>query len=342
MLRTLLLLVFALLHLVSQDAQAQFHGHDSSNYKHDNKYVKDYSDKLSLNLLGVLKSNEIAHHDGVTNQDFKYKPNEVFNLGFGVQYKWLGIELAFNIPAFNDDDHIYGNTKHFDLQSNIYTTHFVIDLVYQRYKGYYASNQASYDTLFNPDEPVYSKRSDISTKSYGFHALYIVNSDRFSYRAAFTFNERQVKSAGTFLFGLYFNRYLMNADSTIVPVQYQDQVDQTADFRNTRHYTFGGSGGYAYNLVLFHRVFASASAVLGIGPQILAHHENQHHGNDTDYQFAAFIAFRAAIGYNGPKFYAGVSAFATSNGGQDNDESYLTHGINNFKIHIGRRFSVGQ
>jgi hypothetical protein len=74
----------------------------------DSVYIKDYSHQLSIKFYGVSKSNQLTLFDDFTGKSVFLKPNDQFNMGFGFNYKWLGVDLAFNFPFVNDDDEIFG------------------------------------------------------------------------------------------------------------------------------------------------------------------------------------------------------------------------------------------
>jgi len=332
-------ILFTLLLSVKLSAVGQlFSKFSNDEVKHDTTYVIDYSDQLAIKLQSTVRSNEVKLYDNFTKQEFNYKPNESFGIGFEANYKWMGLTLNLNIPVLNNDDDRFGKTKHIDLQYNIYMTQLVVDLIYQKYSGYYASNQQDYDDTFDPENPISTKRRDLNTSNYGMTAFYIFNSERFSYRSAFTFNERQIKSSGSVIAGIYSNYYTLNADSTLIPSSYQELVNPDIDLIDTKYYTFGGSFGYAYNLVIFKRVFLSTSLSLGFGPQF----HKQTDDSDLKTTMSSFVAVRGAIGYNSKVFFMGVSLFGLSNGNRNEEQAHLSRSVNNIKNHIGKRFSINR
>ncbi|MEP2023826.1 MAG: DUF4421 domain-containing protein [Reichenbachiella sp.] len=303
---------------------------------HEN-YIIDYSDQLSIKIYGILKSNKIAHVNYETEQKIEYKPNENFNIGFGLGYKWFGLDLAFNLSGVNNDDDIYGHTKRFDIQSNIYTRQFAIDIHWQKYRGYYGSNPEDYRTSFDPDNP-YPIRPDIRTVNYRLSALYIFKHDKFSYRSAFTYNERQIKGTGSFLAGPFFNYYRMDADSTLIPLEAQSDFDSEYDFRGSEYINFGLAGGYAHNFVIGKRVFFSITMALGLGPEIKKTPALDGREASNKSKFVGQAVIRAAMGYNSEKFYAGLSSVGVYSGERE-EEDYLERGVSHLKIFIGKRFN---
>ena len=301
-------------------------------------FILDYSDQLSIKLYGIIKSNTIEHVNHQTDQGIEYKPNESFNIGFGVGYQWFGLDVAFNFRGVNNDDDKFGKTKRFDLQSNIYTRKFAADLIVQRYKGYYLSNPQNYISGFNASGP-YPIRPDIHTEVYGASLLYVFNHDKFSYRAAFTYNERQIKSTGSFLAGPFFSYFKMDADSSLIVPEAESLFDPSQDFRGTAYIKYGLAGGYGYTLVLGHRVFMSLSMVIGLGPEIKKTPAINGQPADTESKFTGRLASRVAIGYNAPKFYFGISGAGVFTGERDKTEDYLERAVSNFKIFVGKRFN---
>ncbi|UXP33795.1 DUF4421 domain-containing protein [Reichenbachiella agarivorans] len=299
-------------------------------------YIIDYSDQLSVRGFASIRSTAISHHDDYTRKSITYKPNENIKMGLGASTDWFSLNIAFNWPLLNNDDAKYGKTKALDIQSNVFLRYLAIDLVLQQYKGYYISNPESYIQQYNLTN--YPQRPDLKTINAGISGLYVFNHENFSYRAAFTQTERQVKSAGSWVSGIFFNYFTMTADSTLIPNELNARANYQNDFRNTDYYNFGITGGYAYNLVVFKRVFLSMTCTLGIGPEIEKAKSTDQREPYSNTVLDEFIAIRVALGYNGTTYYGGLSAFATSSGAKEKEAAYLERGVNNFKIYFGRRF----
>lgn len=301
------------------------------------RYIIDYSDQLSVKIYGIIKSNTIAHVNHQTEAKIEFKPNENFNIGFGLGYKWFGVDLAFNFSGVNDDDETFGNTKRFDIQSNIYARKFAIDVNLLKYKGYYGANPEDYRTSYDPDNP-YPIRPDIRTVNFRISALYIFKHDKFSYRSAFTYNERQIKGAGSFLAGPFFSYYKMDADSTLIPMEAVANFNAEVDFRGSEYIRYGLSGGYAHNFVIGKRVFFSLTFAIGLGPEIKKTPALNGREADVEAKFTGQLALRTALGYNSEKFYAGLAAVGVFSGEREK-EDYLERGVSNLKIFIGKRLN---
>ena len=80
------------------------------NKNHDTTYIKDFHDKLVLKSYIVSKANNFSVTDINNEITTEFKPNDVTNLGFGVNYKSFGLSVAF-IPLGKKDTETYGRTK---------------------------------------------------------------------------------------------------------------------------------------------------------------------------------------------------------------------------------------
>lgn len=176
-------------------------------------------------------------------KDKVYTPNNPPNIGLGISVKNTIINLSYGYGADFMRNKDYGKTKSFDLRIHNYGQKVVLDLFIQKYEGFY-DDESKYVILY-PDLKVYQ---------YGISGQYVLNNKRFSGKAAFEHNEKQLKSAGSFLIGLGVYRTKIISDSSFV---YKG--------KNTfNNFQFGISAGYAYTWVLGRYWTISTSATMGI------------------------------------------------------------------------------
>ena len=149
---------------------------NSKQTKIDTVYIKDLSDKLSIRIFGVNKFTRFDIKDNEIDSLVSYSPNRNLNLGFGLNYKWFGLGVAFNFPFINNDDDIYGKTKRFDAHTNIFTRNLAIDFYLSSYRGFYIENPDSYLPDWTPGMP-YPQRPDISTIKLAVVAFMLLNTE---------------------------------------------------------------------------------------------------------------------------------------------------------------------
>lgn len=306
----------------------------------DSLYIKDYSHQLSIKFYGVSKSNQLTLFDDFTGKSVLLKPNDQFNMGFGFNYKWLGLDLAFNFPFVNDDDEIFGKTNRLDVQSNIYTRKFAIDFNFQRYSGYYGSNPEVYTPGWDPLGQQYPIRPDIKTSNISGNFFYVFKNDKFSYRAAFIFNKRQLKSKGSWMAGAYMGYFTMASDSTLVPQQLQLDANPDGNYNSSSFFTAGLSFGYAHIFVIGKKFFISPTFAFGLGPEVRTIGKRNNSNYRKEAEAGSKIFARLAFGYNSVRSFAGITIVGETVGSGDKTEPWLQHSVNNLRLFIGRRLNV--
>ena len=304
------------------------------------EYVVNYSDQLLVKVFGALKSNLISHHDIGTQTDIEYKPNENFNLGFGVAHKWLAFDLGIKFGFVNNDNETFGDTKRFDIQSTIYLSRFVFDIHYQRYKGYYASKPWLYLEGYSQADQRFPIRPDLKTSNTAINALYVFRPDRFSYKAAFIFNQRQLKSGGSWLLTSYLSTYVMDADSIIVPETPLKDFDRQVDFRKTRFTSFGLGGGYGHTFIIGENTFFSITASVGFGPSIRNFSDEITYSEPENVKLAVRGGSRLSFGHNSEKRFYGLSVIISNSTEADDTRSRLERSVSLLKIFYGKRFTT--
>ena len=155
-------------------------------------------------------------------------------------------------------------------------------------------------------------------------------------RSTYNYYERQLKSAGSFLLSGDINTFSLRADSAIYSPYYQNYFANGANFQRLDYTTFSIAPGYAYNFVMLKSYFVGAS--IAYGPAINWLQFNKGSGPwKTEFDFNAFIDLRLSAGYNGERFFTGVTySHQTRN---MNYEGVLLSSSNDVvKFSIGYRF----
>jgi len=211
----------------------------------DSAYIGGYEQKLRVKgfLYGDLMS--LALNEG-EDQTLDYVPNNPMNIGIGFTYKGFPLEIEIGHDLGGKLEEKYLETQHFDLQLHNYGRKFATDVFLQKYRGLYID-----DPDLSPEE---ANSPDISIFQASLVGQYVFNWKKFSYQAAFSQSERQLKSVGSFLLGTGIYYVRMNSDSSFV-------------FRghsNIKSFQWGVNGGYAYNWVLKKYWLICGSLTMGI------------------------------------------------------------------------------
>ncbi|MCD4736427.1 MAG: DUF4421 domain-containing protein [Bacteroidales bacterium] len=307
----------------------------------DTGYIEDLSDELALRVYGVNKYNNFAIIDKGSDSELLYAPNGRLNFGIAFNYKWLGLGVAINFPFINNDDDIYGKTERIDFQVNIFTRTLAIDGFLQYYKGFYVTNPDSYLNDWK-EGMVYPQRPDIQTAALGASCLYIFNHKKYSAKAAFTHNELQKKSAGSFFLGGYFSLLAIVADSSMLPPELSGVFADESNLQNAGILSIGVAGGYSHTFVMWKKLYLSLTLIPGISVQkyrldIVGNHEPQE---NIALSFKTLGRF--AIVYNARKSFFGITSIVdnTSNGGdKKRPGSQLQYSVGSVRFFYGRRFN---
>ncbi len=277
--KLLILILLAVLFMLASGPEA---------YSQDTNYVRRYGNLFSLKAFGYDYEFAFQNH----TKGFSYIPDHYNGLGVGVWCKYFPFDICYRQAiAFGRDE--YHNVKSTDMQLRGYNKFFVGDIYVQKYSGFYENISNRFivkpglldDLQYNPD---------ISVNQFDMVGKYIFNHERFSYKAGFTANEQQLKSAGSFTAGaaLYFLK--IKSDSLLL----------TRDEADLKSCNIGLNGGYAYNLVFGKRSTLFASASVGLNASNLLFHKK----GDKDIRVSPVLHLKGAYWVNFEKWSFGATA----------------------------------
>lgn len=302
---------------------------------YDSAYIQTYVDHLIVRGLGIKKSNRLNVKNTKNEQVISFRPNENLNLGFGLNYKFVGLNLAFDLPFINNDDSKYGHTGIFDLQLTIFAPTFGLNTYYQTYNGFYIDDPHKGNPNWT-EQMAYPQRPDLSTVNAGAEFYYIFNHKRFSQRASFVQNERQKRSAGSWLAGGYVNLFRAMADSSFLPKHLHNTVERNQDAQNVTLWHGGLSGGYIHTFVIKKYFYITLSAELGIGLQ-----NKRYLGKKglitEDWGLGNKFKSRLGMGYNGHRYFAGITSNMDNVRLSADKNAWLESSLMQFKFFFGKR-----
>lgn len=305
---------------------------------YDTNYVESYTHLLSLRLVGIQKAHEINIKDKYNDRSLMYRPNTNFSTGIGFNYKWMGLNVAFPLGFMNNDEDLYGETDQFDIQMNAYGRKMGVDAFVQRYKGYYIHNIADIHPNWIDGEP-FPQREGLASIAFGLEYYYSFNDKKYSFRSSFIQNERQKKSAGSWLLGGYLNSFMIRVPLGLLPPPIIDLFDKRVNLTEVNVSNLGLSGGYIHTFVFAKHFFTTLSLDLGIAAQA-AKITNKQNEDLRVGGVSGRVKFRLAAGYNTEKWNAGVTVVSMAQNFVVNQNAEISRTVGNLKFFVGRRFSV--
>ena len=310
--------------------------------KYDTDYVRVYKDELTTRVYLSRKQNGYNLSEALASPWLKYKTNDNLLLGVGYTYTFLTINLAVKMPFINQDDGIYGKSKYLDLTAHGIFRSFIVDLYLQWNSGYYISNPEKILPGWNTDLE-YPQRGDMRTNIVGLNVQYLLNSSRYSYKAAFVQNEFQKRSAGSPIFGIEAYWMLGMTDSAMLdPKIPQSGFLGNATFNQVDIANLGINGGYAYTFVWKEKLCLSLSAT--VGPSIgnnQVHYSNNSATSFSSLTFGLTSSSRVSFGYNSHDYYVGLSLIHFSMRNMVwNQGDWFTYTTGNIRINVVKRFNL--
>lgn len=305
----------------------------------DSTFVKAYRNNLIVRLYSGEKSHTLQLSDLDSNYSLKYLPNGYTNLGIGVNFRSFGLSLATKIPLWQMSEIRHGETSRFGIQSYIYTSMFSVDLLSSFLRGYYLVNSA--DHISGYSKKFEYQRKDISSANIGITVNYIFNNKRFSYRAAFSDTERQLKSAGSLLAGGSVISYQTHADSSLVPREIKPAFfPKSRDISKSGVIAFNATIGYAYSLVFLKNGIFTLSYVIGSGLQENTF-DREVNEEINRWRFSINHTGRIGIGYRFNRYYLrfGIIRSTQYTNLRYNDLG-IGNGTNFMQVSLGKRFDL--
>lgn len=298
----------------------------------DSAYIADYKNLLTARLF-LLYQDASFVLSPQTSKEIVYTPNVSGRIGIAGFYKWFGLGLSLGNSVFRRSANRYGNTSVLDLRVNAYGRVLAGEFYVQNLKGFYIRN------LKDPDGNFY-KIPDMRIFSVGITGYWIYNHDRFSIRSAFIQNERQKKSAGSFIIRGTFLYYDLSSGSGILPAGLITSYSINNQFfiREGEFWSYGLAPGYSYSLIFLKNFYLNAGVFPGVLLQHYQYQAQQSYYTSADFTFT--LSWRAAIGYNTDSWYVGagiVSGFDKVPGWTGNSTFY--YDIAQMRVWAGTRFA---
>jgi hypothetical protein len=296
------------------------------------RYVTNFPDHFFLGP--VIKQRNLSFDVASTlntSNKLTFKPNSSYSLGLSLNIFEIGIEASLSIPVDVKNQVKYGSSTVTDLQINTISRRWLLDAYHQKYSGFYFSNP----NFVLPASQSYPHRDDIQTRNFGLSFSYIFDADKFSLRSAYTFTERQRVSHGSVLFSYVISSFNLEGDSALITKSEQPNFGKGSAAYDMRFTSLGIGPGYSYNFV-YRNFFLNLT--LSIGPaHYWIRYAEEEGGVRNDIRISTFQSGRVGIGYNGNRFYSGISSSSQARNVKF-EELKFSNNINTFRLVLGYRF----
>lgn len=274
-----------------------------------------YIDVQKYNWCAEVQFTGLFEHytlDGGENFNMELSPDFRPRIGPFFGWRWAFFGYNFDLKtAFSDDGDV-------ELGGSLYTPAFGIDAFYRKVGGRNRINKFVYQ---DQDYSQIMNRQLFDGVKIGMtriSAYYVLNYKKYSHQAAFSQTNRQLRSAGSPLFGLQYANNTMRFDwdkfaSVIARAQGQE-IEAKQLVSNLSNDEISLSAGYGYNWVFAKNWLAAISGTASIGFLV----QNYKNELDKDASFSdRFINFRrnylafdanarASVIWNNGPWFSGV------------------------------------
>lgn len=296
----------------------------------DSTYIGNYTDELSLRLIGVSKFNYFKMQNRGSGAMIRYMPESKFSTGLGITYRWFSLDVTFNVGSRAED---IESSKAFDFQGRVFGLKQYVELTTKYYFGYKITNSAnlSYEL---PDSVLL--RDDIRTVYFGLDYLYAFNYGRFSFKAPFFSNEIQKKSAGSFVGGASLITFLLDGDKPIVPDAVRNDYAEGYMLTSLYLANLNLQFGYMYTLVFFKNFYITLSAIPALSLSVGDFKAEERQSITINPSFK--MRSMNSIGYNARRFYLGLQLEADLYYTKFDKNVNFQLGHSKGKVFVGYRF----
>lgn len=271
-------------------------------------YTKKFPNKITARVFLVNTSNSIEVQSRQDNLSLKLNANKQDRLGASVAFRSVVISYSFS-PNFLSENRDNENSKLFNLNFRTYLGQWMQTATLFKERGFFIENDGL--SVYLPE-----------TKSFkiGGETSYILNKN-FSFRAIASQDEKQLRSAGSFIPRI---------------VYFYSDLDVKSGNISSELISFdlAFAPSYYYNYVPTKNLLISAGASAGIG---INYSDSE---SESLTSLLTELNFRGSVTYDKDNLYLGAHySYLILNHNSDRN-TYIKDSIPYFELFIGYRFNA--
>lgn len=230
-----------------------------------------------------------------------YRPNNSYNAGARLFAFGLTVEASAAIKSGSRSVERYGKTEASEFTINSMGKRWFGDIHWVNYKGLFLRKSwENYSNILalpvRPDLTLFSRTGSVT---------FLFNPNRFSMRSPYIFSERQLYSAGSPLLRIAFNRFSFSGNGNMLNQEDLLYFEELNKVNKTSFFMIGLAPGYSYNYI-WRDFFVNGTLTAGPA-QYWIRYQQIGGGTKYDIQINFVTSIGLAAGYNGKKFFGGLS-----------------------------------
>jgi hypothetical protein len=273
-------------------------------------YKVYFPNKLTLRSYFINTSNTFNFKDEQEDIDFSLNPNKQNQLGLSAAFRSVVLSYSFT-PGFLAENRDNGDSELRNFNMRGFLGSWMINFQLYKEKGFF---------IDIPELEINQYFENFRTFKVGGVASYIFNKN-FSYRAIVSQDEKQLKSAGSFIpnFIFYYTDYDLKAEGLDSDIYSYDMAIAPA---------------YYYNFVPSKNLLFSAGGSVGLGANVTFSSE------ETLTSLLSEVNLKASVVYDKNNLYLGAHySYLILNHNFDRS-TYISDDIPYLQIFFGYRFNA--
>lgn len=301
----------------------------------DTTYIQTFKDTMNFKFIVTHRnlSTSLRHKD--QSERMKLAPNNLSYVGLGGYIWGIGFQLHQSMPIrwFFDQD-IFRESQIFDFQGTLFKNRWMLDGAYQAYRNLNVSNPEDF-----PGGQQLMAGEQFDTRRMMATLTHVFNGHRLSFKSAFNLNQRQRRSAGSWLATAGYTAIEVEGEggaaapdntSSLSLLNTQDEL-----ISSIRSAAFVLRPGYAYHWV-YRNFFLHTSATAGMALQYKMYSRGE--AELSRWGIAPSYNLRGSLGYDNGRYFATLLGvfYRTS---LQAEELRLRETAYNMQLMVGYRFA---
>ena len=317
--------------LISSHTYGQIPDLPIETYEYDTNYITNFSNLMSVRLVSPRRIYDFRLKNRDTGDFLEYRPNLQSAFGIGFTYRWLAFDIVFNPKLNNSKTDKFGETSEFNIKGTLYLKKHMIDVMLRSYKGMHISNPEDY---LDPWDGSYPYRPDMSLVNFNISYTVASNYEKYSPKTTFQLDGRMKKSAGSVMYTSSFNITTLKADSSIMPLEYEQSFDPQGQINKMSMVLLQQSMGYAYTFI-HRKYYLTLSAMPGLSFAFGTVHSEPGKYNPASLNF--MFESKSGIGYNSRRWYAGLYFIYKYQNIKLTDDLAFNSNLGEWRLFVGYR-----
>ena len=300
-------------------------------YEYDTNYIVKFDNLLAIRFVLPRRTFNFRLKNQTTSDKLIYRPNLQAAFGLGLTYRWLAFDIVINPKLNRSRTEKFGETKEFNIKGTIYLQKHLLPGMFRVYTGMHITNPEDY---LNPWDGIYPYRPDVKNVNLNISYTIPFNHEQYAPRSTFLLDGRMKKSAGSFLYMAALGMSTLSADSSIVPLEYENAFEPKSRINGLGLVMLQQYFGYAYTFI-YKKYFLTLSAMPGISYSYgnVFSEAGTYHPSSLDFMLES----NNSIGFNSRKWYAGVYVNFKYNNIQLHDNLAFNSSMGEVRFFVGYR-----